>query len=168
MGIACYQHRCNRCRPWQPAVGVTKPISSVPLFSQFFIIVKTYFKCWISRLYLTSVAAAQLRRHLLNIECDSRNLTCTFTWSKILLTEKLTHGALVTPTPDPLWLYYKKSKIDTLLTTFEQHVLKILHNMKCDADNVLSKNMLITFKFPHFCCVRAYPDPLKVCAVPRG
>ena len=33
-------------------------------------------------------------------ECDSRNLTCTFARSKILLTEKLTNGALVTPTPE--------------------------------------------------------------------
>ena len=45
-------------------VGVTKPISSVPLFSQIFCIVKTHFTCWISRLYLTGVAAAQLRGHL--------------------------------------------------------------------------------------------------------
>ena len=33
-------------------------------------------------------------------ECDSRNLTGTFARSKILLTEKLANGALVTPTPD--------------------------------------------------------------------
>ena len=52
---------------YAPGVGVTKPISSVPLFSQFFIIVKTYFSCYISRLYLTGVAAAQLRGHLSNI-----------------------------------------------------------------------------------------------------
>ena len=32
-------------------------------------------------------------------ECDSRNLACTFARSKIFLTEKLTNGALVTPTP---------------------------------------------------------------------
>ena len=32
-------------------------------------------------------------------KCDLRNLTCTFARSKILLTEKLTNGALVTPTP---------------------------------------------------------------------
>ena len=52
---------------YAPGVGVTKPISSVPLFSQFFIIVKTYFSCYISRLYLTGVAAAELRGHLSNI-----------------------------------------------------------------------------------------------------
>ena len=32
-------------------------------------------------------------------ECDTNNLACTLTGSKILLTEKLTNGALVTPTP---------------------------------------------------------------------
>ena len=35
-------------------------------------------------------------------ECDSKNLTCTFARLKILLTEKLTSGALVTPTPGNL------------------------------------------------------------------
>ena len=34
-------------------------------------------------------------------ECDSGNLTGTFAKSKILLTEKLANGALVTPTPGP-------------------------------------------------------------------
>ena len=32
--------------------------------------------------------------------CDSKNLTCTFARSKFLLTEKITNGVLVTPTPD--------------------------------------------------------------------
>ena len=32
-------------------------------------------------------------------ECDANNRTGTFARSKILLTEKLTNGALVTPTP---------------------------------------------------------------------
>ena len=32
-------------------------------------------------------------------KCDLNNLRGTFTRSKILLTEKLTNGALVTPTP---------------------------------------------------------------------
>ena len=48
-------------------VGVTKPISAVPLFFKIFFIVKTHFSCWISRLYLTGVAAAQLRGHLSNM-----------------------------------------------------------------------------------------------------
>ena len=55
----------NRCI-WS-GVGVTKPISSVPLFSEFFSIIKTYVTYWISRLYLTGVAAAQLRWHLSNV-----------------------------------------------------------------------------------------------------
>ena len=33
-------------------------------------------------------------------ECDSKDLRVTFARSKILLTEELTNGALVTPTPD--------------------------------------------------------------------
>ena len=50
-----------------PGVGVTKPISSVPLFSEIFSIAKTHVSYWISRLYLTGVAAAQLRWHLSKI-----------------------------------------------------------------------------------------------------
>ena len=46
-----------------PGVGVTKPISSVPLFSEFFSIVKTHVN-YIDNLYLTGVAAAELRWHL--------------------------------------------------------------------------------------------------------
>ena len=46
--------------------GVTKPISSVPLFSEFLSIVKTNVSYCVSRLYLAAVAAAQLRWHLLN------------------------------------------------------------------------------------------------------
>ena len=48
-------------------VGVTKTISSVPLYSDFFSIIKTHVSYWISRLYLTGVAAAQLRWHLSNM-----------------------------------------------------------------------------------------------------
>ena len=47
--------------------GVTKPIFSVPLFSEFFNIIQTHVIYWRSRLYLTGVAAAQLRWHLSNI-----------------------------------------------------------------------------------------------------
>ena len=36
---------------------------------------------------------------LVKYESDSKNITGTFATSKILLTEKLTNGALVTPTP---------------------------------------------------------------------
>ena len=51
-----------------PGEGVTKPISSPPLFSEFFSIIKTHLSYWIPRLYLTGVAAAQLRWHLSNIK----------------------------------------------------------------------------------------------------
>ena len=77
-----------------PGVGVTKPIFSVPLFSTSSVIVKTSVSYWISRLYLAGVAAAQLRRHLSNMNV----IQGTFAGSKILLTEKLANGALVTPT----------------------------------------------------------------------
>ena len=50
-----------------PGVGVTKPIFSIPLFSEFFNIIKTHVIYWRSRLYLTGVAAAQLRWHLSNV-----------------------------------------------------------------------------------------------------
>ena len=49
-------------------VGVTKPISSDPLFSEIFSIVKTHVSSRISRSYLAGVAAAQLRWHLSNID----------------------------------------------------------------------------------------------------
>ena len=59
------------CGEWivviDSGVGVTKPISSVPLFSEIFNIVKTHIMYWISRLYLAGVAAAQLRWHLPNM-----------------------------------------------------------------------------------------------------
>ena len=47
-------------------VGVTKPISPFPLFSQFFTFVEIHFRFWISCLYLTEVAAAQLQWQLSN------------------------------------------------------------------------------------------------------
>ena len=50
-----------------PGEGVTKPISSVPLFSEFFNYAKPHVDYWISGLYLAGVAAAQLRWHLSNI-----------------------------------------------------------------------------------------------------
>ena len=55
-----------------PGVGVTKAISSVPLFCEFFSIVKTNVSYWISRLYLAGVAAAQLRWHLSNVNVIRR------------------------------------------------------------------------------------------------
>ena len=60
-------HLSASFRWFRTGVGVTKPILSVPLFSTFSVIVKTNVSCWISRLYLAGVAAAQLRWHLSNI-----------------------------------------------------------------------------------------------------
>ena len=82
-------------------VGVTKPISSVPLFSEFFIIVKK--TRWLLNItfifgrYRRSSAAVIRVKY----ESDSKNLTGTFARSKFVLLEKLTTGALVTPTPGP-------------------------------------------------------------------
>ena len=52
--------------------GNAKPIPCVPLFSEFYIIVKTHVSDWISRLYLAGVAAAQLRWHLPNMNVIQR------------------------------------------------------------------------------------------------
>ena len=83
----------------RPEVGVTKSISPVPLFSEFFWIYKTHASYWLSRLYLTGVTAVQLRQHMWNMNVIQKNLTGTFAKSKFLLTKKLTNAALVTPTP---------------------------------------------------------------------
>ena len=50
--------------PWG---GVTKPIFSVPLFSQFFRIMKTVVTLMISSSYLAGVTTAELRKHLANM-----------------------------------------------------------------------------------------------------
>ena len=59
--------RCVTVQTQIPGVGVTKPISSFPLFSEIFSIVKTHVSYWISHIFLTGVAAAQLQWHLSNI-----------------------------------------------------------------------------------------------------
>ena len=51
----------------RPGVGVTKPIFSVPLFSQFCRMMKTVVTWMISSSYLAGVTAAELRRHLANM-----------------------------------------------------------------------------------------------------
>ena len=80
-----------------PGVGVTKPFSSVPLFSEIFNIIKTHYVLNIKFIFgrcRRSQAAVTPGKY----ECDSKNLRDTFVRSKILLTEKLTNGALVIPT----------------------------------------------------------------------
>ena len=72
--------------PYPPG-WVTKPISSVPLFSEFFNTVKTHVSYWISRLYLTCVAAVQLRWHLSNMNVIWKNLTGTFAKSNFAYRE---------------------------------------------------------------------------------
>ena len=57
-------------------VGITKPICSVPLFSEFFSIMKTHVSYWISYLYLAGVAAAAVAP--VKYRCDSNNLRDTF------------------------------------------------------------------------------------------
>ena len=79
---AVYRASLNSVYPWvydnqeevssSPGVGVTKPISSVPLFSEFFSIVKTHVRYWISHLYLTGITAAELRWYLSSMNVNQR------------------------------------------------------------------------------------------------
>ena len=97
-------------------VGVTKPIFSVPLFSQFFTMIKTLATCLIPHSYLTGVTAAELRRHLTNMNRDWKYVTYIFAIPEFSVTEKLTNGALVTPTPG--W-QHRKHKCTESLTLCE-------------------------------------------------
>ena len=56
----------------RPGVGVTKSVFSVPLFSEFCIVLKAHVSKWTSRLYLAGVAAAQLQWHLSNMNVIHR------------------------------------------------------------------------------------------------
>ena len=51
-------------------------------------------------------------------ECDSNNITGAFARSKILLTEKLTNGALVTPTPGQCPFFSSYSSCPHICTFF--------------------------------------------------
>ena len=75
--------------------GVTKPIVSVPLFSQFLRMLKTLATCMISRSYLTGVSSAVTPD---KYENDWKYLTYNFVQSKFPVTERITNGDLVTPT----------------------------------------------------------------------
>ena len=67
-------------------------------------------------------------------ECDSKNLTCTFAISKILLTEKLTNGALVTPISGiELTEHFKYSDISHDCVS---HLEFYLINKKCIQNHV--------------------------------
>ena len=81
-----------------PGVGVTKPIFSVPLFSQYLSdqnIVYLYDIKFIFGRCQRIWAAATPGKY----EHDRKYLTHTFAKSKFPVTEKITSGALVTPTP---------------------------------------------------------------------
>ena len=60
----------NDCRT--PGMGVTEPISPVPLFSHFFRIIDLLGTYWISRSYLTGVSTPELRWHLPNLNAIER------------------------------------------------------------------------------------------------
>ena len=72
-----------------PGVGVAKPISSVPIFYQFFCIVKTYVSYWIARLFDMCLCCSSAAVPPVKCECDSTNLTPTLVKSKIFLTWEL-------------------------------------------------------------------------------
>ena len=76
-------------------MGVTKPISSVPLFPIFSALSKHTLDIKY-HVYIWQVS--QVSVIPVKYEYDSKNLAVTFARSKILRTEKLTNGALVTPT----------------------------------------------------------------------
>ena len=88
--------------PSCPGVGITKPIFSVPSFSQFFRMIKTVVICMILSSYLAGVthrSSAAVTPG--KCEHDWNYLTYTFAKSKFPVTEKLPNGALVTPPPAP-------------------------------------------------------------------
>ena len=60
-------------------------------------------------------------------ECDSRNLTGTFAWSKISLTDKLTNGALVPPTPE--WHGHNWTKLNHVKPQKHAHRLLVCSNV---------------------------------------
>ena len=75
-----------------PGVGVTKPIFSVPLFSSFFIIIKTLVTYIISCSYIWQVSP--------QLCCgDTWHQTYTLGKSKFPVTEKSTNWTYVSPTP---------------------------------------------------------------------
>ena len=123
--------RCPNSMPMSqshPGVGVIEPISSVPLFSEFFSIIKTHVTYWISRLYLTGDAAAQLWWHLSKInviwinkryfcknenfaygEINERSFSNPHPWS---LSHTSTH-----PTNLHLWNHNKANLMDLIAAT---------------------------------------------------
>ena len=77
----------------------------------FFRVVEIDATYWIPRLYLTGVAAAQLRWHLSNMKVIWKNLKGTFAISKVVPADKLTNGALVLPTLDRIKSIFVQNKM---------------------------------------------------------
>ena len=83
----------------QPGVGVLRqflPFRYFPNFSaspKYVLAIVYHVHLWRGSAAVTPV----------KYECNANNLTGTLTGLKILLTEKLTNGALVTPIPDLVW-----------------------------------------------------------------
>ena len=73
--------------------GVTEPISSIPLLSLFFGIIKIWFISFILDRCRHSLAVVTPVKY----ECDPTDLIDTFAKVEISQTEKLTNGNLVTP-----------------------------------------------------------------------
>ena len=90
--------------------GVTKLVSSVPLFSDFFQNIRQLLNITFifQGCHCSSAAGTYVK-----YERDLENLTGNFARSKCLLTEKLANGALVTPTPGPSYLnwFFKATTI---------------------------------------------------------
>ena len=87
-------------------VGVTKPISSIPLISSFGNDKINAYLLKIILSYLTGVTAAELWWHLTNMSMIQRMKVILLTELKSSMMEILTNGALVTPTPGsvPVWV----------------------------------------------------------------
>ena len=82
-------------------VGVTEPISSIPLFSRFFTITKTLVTYWISPSYLTGVTTAVLWWHLSNVKVIKKN---NLTRLKISLRKEIQYPPPPPPPPPPGWV----------------------------------------------------------------
>ena len=112
-------------------MGVTEPIFSIPLFSQFFRIVETHASYWISHLYFIGVTAAEQRWHLSNNIHINVMQRIWQVLKKFSLQKNLTNGTLVTPTPG-LFPRYCPSASEVILS----HYL-ITTNQKHYDDNIM-------------------------------
>ena len=148
----CFWHQSTPITT--PGVGV-KPISTVSLFSEFFIIAKTHISYWISCVYIWQVSP--------QLSCDD---TCQiWMWFKlssrycckianhldneplsaILLTHKYleTHGCLVSIVATDALVLYVRPSVPTVHSASEifvvlyQFHLKILHLLSTTLENII-------------------------------